>query len=1226
MVEASVASLRFEVLGPLRALSAGAPLALGPLQRRVVLAVLLLHADRPVGREALINAVWGPTAPASCVNLLQRHVSALRRVLGSASPGAERRDLIPWTDAGYRLAVDVGHCDLQVFEAEARAARSARSAGDLERAAGAVEAALALYRGPLCAGLASPYLDAQRERLHEAHVDLLEERLDIAVARGGDPGVIGQLRNLIAEHPLRERLRALLMLAMYRSGRQAEALEAFQDARRYLVAELGVEPAPLLGQLHHQILTADPSIADGGGTWLNRFTGATASAGPTTAPAVGPVVGPAVGPVDEHPAHDPQPAAGTPTSRAVAPGEPERLRSGRPPIWSVPLRNTRFVGRTGMFQRISESLRDDGDTLRVLTLFGLGGVGKSHVAIEYAHRFASHYDLVWWIDAQQPVLIAAQFADLASRLELPPESCAGRTVRAVLDELRHRRRWLLMFDNAGCPQDILGYLSDGPGHVLVTSRYRGWGELGDRLEVDVLPRSETVALLTQRTPELDDDLAAELSAELGDLPLAAAQAAAFLEQTGASPGDYLRRFRDRRADLLAKGDVLGYQGRLDTAWTLSLERLGADCPAAVQLVRLAALLAPEPIPLSLLTAKPELLDSPLREAARDADALEDVVGAAQSFSLVRRHPRGFQVHRLVQAAVRQQLADDQRQAIVRQVLAVLAAAVPGDPNDPALWARYAELAPHALATSPLGDEHPGDRRLMLRILDYLNVRADGRTSLLLAQDLLQRWRGHLGADHPDVLTLAAGLVFARAGSAEYGQARLLGSDTLERCRRVFGPDHPTTLSLASTQAFTLAWLAEYAPARLLALENLDRCRKILGVGHPATLRMAGILAVAHAWADEHDQACELADDTLRRCSQTLGSDHPTTLRLAASLTFALAWLGEHQVALALGERTLEHCRRSLGPDHPTTLAVATNVAFALAGLGEYAQARSLGEATLERCRRLFTDEHPATLRMAAVLTYVLAWLGDREAARSLGVVTVDRCRRVLGESHPITLSLTVALTLVLACSGEIEPSRSLGQGVLDRCEQTLGPDHVITVDAVANLTLVLAWAGGSDDGRRARRLAEDNLERCRTTLGPRNRHTVRSAAVLLLVLAWQGHDGEVSRRGSDIVTGCRDVLGESHPITLVTAADLALSLAAEGEADRAAGLGRDTLRRCREIFDDEHPVTLLVTVQLSLTDLSEEEVGCSGQRVLERCRRLLGPNHPLTRRVESGPKRRLLTR
>jgi hypothetical protein len=520
---------------------------------------------------------------------------------------------------------------------------------------------------------------------------------------------------------------------------------------------------------------------------------------------------------------------------------PPRFPGQLPAVWNVPARNPHFTGRAEMLGELRQRLHAGEHTLVVQALYGLGGVGKTQLAIEYAHRFAADYDLVWWVNAEQPALIGDQLAQLADKLGLPTKATVAGTIELVLGELRRRSGWLLVFDNAEAPQHLAPYQPGGAGHVLITSRASGWGALGGRLEVDVLTRPETVALLQRRIPELDARLADELAAELGDLPLAAAQAAAYLEQTGLPPAAYLGRFRTRRASLLAKGDVLGYQERLDTTWTLSLERLRTDSPAAVPLLELAAFLAPEPIPLSLFRGHPELLDEPLRAAAADPDALDDVLGAVVGLSLARRQADSFQLHRLVQAVIRQRLALAQQQTTTDRILALLAAAEPGTPHDPANWKWYAQLAPHVLAAGPLGDDRADSRRLMLSMVDYLNTRGDSQASRLVAQQLLDRWRPRLGPDHPDVLQIAAVLTHALVNVGEAEQARAVGQDTLERCRRVFGPDHLATLYSAAGLSLALANLGEAEQGRHLGQDTMERSTRVLGPDHPITLRLAQAL-------------------------------------------------------------------------------------------------------------------------------------------------------------------------------------------------------------------------------------------------------------------------------------------------------------------------------------------------------------------------------------------------
>ena len=268
-----VVPARFGLLGPLRVWRGETAVDLGPLQQRVVLAVLALQAGRPVSRQHMIDAVWGETPPRNAVNLVQRHVSGLRRVLEPNRLGHVPSGVLAWTDAGYLLTLPPGALDLDIYERELGRARAARTAGQLGEAAEALRAALRLWRGPVCDGLYSPFLDAQRDRLAESRISIVEERIELELAIGDHADPIAELRELVAEHPLRERLRGLLMLALYRAGRQADALTAFRDARRHLREELGVEPGVPLQLLHQQILAADPKLS------------ATAAAEVTTAPA-----------------------------------------------------------------------------------------------------------------------------------------------------------------------------------------------------------------------------------------------------------------------------------------------------------------------------------------------------------------------------------------------------------------------------------------------------------------------------------------------------------------------------------------------------------------------------------------------------------------------------------------------------------------------------------------------------------------------------------------------------------------------------------------------------------------------------------------------------------------------------------------------------------------------------------------------------------------------------
>ena len=210
-----------------------------------------------------------------------------------------------------------------------------------------------------------------------------------------------------------------------------------------------------------------------------------------------------------------------------------------PEVWNVPLRNPNFTGREAALGHLRAWLADH-PTVTVHALHGMGGIGKTQTAIEYAYRYADGYDLVWWINAEQPALIGDQFARLGEEMGLPLPDDPGAMLRAVHRALRARDRWLLIFDNAEDAQEIGTLLPGGAGHVLITTRRSGFRSLGEVLDLDTFGRAEAAALLRRRAPGLTDAQAGQLAVRLGDLPLALDQAAAYLDLTGMSPQEYLQ--------------------------------------------------------------------------------------------------------------------------------------------------------------------------------------------------------------------------------------------------------------------------------------------------------------------------------------------------------------------------------------------------------------------------------------------------------------------------------------------------------------------------------------------------------------------------------------------------------------------------------------------------------------------------------------------------------------
>jgi len=618
------------------------------------------------------------------------------------------------------------------------------------------------------------------------------------------------------------------------------------------------------------------------------------------------------------PAEDPQPRQAVSVRRAWG---------------NVPARNPGFTGRAELLTALEEALASREQAV-VQALRGMGGVGKTQLAIEYAHRHAAAYDLVWWINTEQPGLISEQFAALGAALGCVGPGAGVDEVRlAVLAALRERDRWLLVFDNAEDPADVARWLPGGTGHVLITSRRGGWDELALPVEVDVLARAESVALLRRRVPRLTEADAGLVAEAAGDLPLAVAQAAGYLAATGITATDYARLLAGRAAEILDQARPASYPRSLAAVAQMAFDQLQAADPAAAQAALICAFLAPEPVPPAWFTVAAGQLPGPLGVAAADPVTWGQALTRIGGQALARIDQHGILMHRLTQAVIRTRLTEEAAVAARSQAAALLKANHPGWTKLPSTWPGWARLLPHLLTLDP-DTSTPALSDLAHDVVWYLILRRDARSARDLASRLYQHRLLRNGPDGLDTLAGATTLAVVLSEMGDNEQARKLDEDTLARRRRLLGEDHPDTLVSASNLAIRLDELGEAQTARELDEQTLARRRRVLGEDDPETLVSASNLAVRLGALGEYQAARELAEETLARRRRVLGEDDPETFTSAYNLAIWLGALGEYQAARELAEDTLARRRRVLGEDHPDTLDSAQNLASYLRALGE----------------------------------------------------------------------------------------------------------------------------------------------------------------------------------------------------------------------------------------------------------------------------------------------------
>ncbi|WP_405931613.1 tetratricopeptide repeat protein [Streptomyces sp. NBC_00827] len=634
-----------------------------------------------------------------------------------------------------------------------------------------------------------------------------------------------------------------------------------------------------------------------------------------------------------------------------------------------------FVGRAEVMAQLERALSAESEQAITQTLHGLGGVGKTTLALHYAHDHAGAYRLVWWIRSDTPELIEAGFAALTVRLRGEESSDLTTTQAAewAVGWLQTHPGWFLVFDNAEKPEDVHAWTGQlrSSGRHLITSRYkRGW--VCEPISLRVLDEEAASGLLSRLVEDADADEARALADELGYLPLALEQAGAFIVQTGITIAEYsaMLRLYPQRATAAAPGGS-DPERTVARIWRITLDVLEERDPRAVEILRNAAWYAPTGIPRALF--------EPLAEDPVD---LAQLLGLLADYNMITLDRAGVGIHRLVQMVARTPSADDPHRGQARVLAArdraaeLLLDELPDDPRgNVAGWPMWRALLPHVEAILDACD--PGE--------DTADI---------------------------DLILIRTGLFLQEQG--QLSQATDYHVRSLVSAARLFGDDHPDTLTSRNNLAYVYRASGDVVRAIPLYERTLEDRVRVLGEDHPDTLVSRNNLAGAYRASGDVVRAVPLFERTLEDRVRVLGEDHPDTLASRNNLAGAYAASGDVVRAVPLYERTLEACVRVLGEDHPDTLASRNNLAYAYAASGDVVRAVPLHEQTLEACLRVFGEDHPDTLVSRNNLADVYRASGDVVRAIPLVEQALVGLLRVLGENHPTTKTVRENLSIVRA--------------------------------------------------------------------------------------------------------------------------------------------------------------------------------------------------------------------
>lgn len=617
---------------------------------------------------------------------------------------------------------------------------------------------------------------------------------------------------------------------------------------------------------------------------------------------------------------------------------------------------------------------------------GMGGVGKTQLALKYCHEYRDHYSGIWWLRAESQDTL--QLDALACCNEVgavvPASKLPGTCLRDWLDRVSAQTPpWLLVFDNAEQLEDIRGWLPDrGQHHILITSRNRAWRGLAEPVLIDPWTAGNGAAFLQCRIfgDQIDHrQESASLSIALGGLPLALEQAAAFIEESGMAVSDYLEEVRSAKnlPLMLDEGRAAtGYERSVLSTLSIAFGRMDE---ASKSLMLFLSFCAPEPVPEKLFRETRQRLPELLAVTTQDGLAWERCVAILRRYGLVDRIQTvnsnrsaqdlssamsALQLHRLTLEIARHRLSvDPVSEATV--VLDVLAHAIPDDVEIPQNWRDFSSLVPHVLNLDRLVVGIPINARRLSSALTNVGLYLLNATTLYSAAHrtltrALELSQDADGAEHPDTLSVKHNLALALFYMGELTAARKLQEEVLLLRRRILGDeDHYTVLSM-NNLALTLQDLGEHKASLSLLEEATNISRRVLGVEHPSTLKA------------DHNRA--------------------NTLRM----------MGKLKASREIDERVLAIRRRVLGPAHPDTLRSMHNLALAMGSMGDWKGSREVEEEVLATRRTTIGEDHPDTLKSMDNLARTARRLGDKARAAELREQAASIRARVSKLNSPVT--------------------------------------------------------------------------------------------------------------------------------------------------------------------------------------------------------------------------------
>jgi tetratricopeptide (TPR) repeat protein len=659
-------------------------------------------------------------------------------------------------------------------------------------------------------------------------------------------------------------------------------------------------------------------------------------------------------------------------------------------LWNVPYqRNPLFTGRDEILKQLYEALRV-GKTAALAqpqAISGLGGIGKTQTAVEYAYRYRDDYQTILWVKAETGESIISDFVTIAQLLNLPEkqEQDQLRIVEAVNRWFLEQSGWLLIFDNADDLAMVRDFLPPGgKGHILLTTRAHATGRIAQHIKVEKMKQAEGALFLLHRATILDPDAplddamksdrdtAKAIVQAMDGLPLALDQAGAYIEETNCGLQGYWQLYQTQGVELLKKrGDlVTDHPDPVATTWSLSFEIVDQANPAAAELLRFCAFLAPDAIPEELFTESAANLGPTLEPIASNLSTLNAAIKELLKYSLMQRDPEAqtLSIHRLVQEVLKDQMDSALQSIWVERIVKAVNATFPEVVFEN--WPLCERLLPHARACATLIEQWnltlSEAAQLLNRVGCYVSERAFYREAEQHLQKALAIYKQVRGPEHPETADSLYNLATLYSKQGKYKQAEPFQQQALAIRERELGPERPETADSLNNLAFIYHSQGKYEQAEPLVVRALAIYKQVRGIEHLDTAYCLGNLGWLYMRQGKYEQAELVFQQALVIYEKTLGPEHPRTATGLNALAKLYQRQGKYDQAELLHKRALAIRERDLGPDHPETADSLKNLAWVYVDQEKHEQA----EALLQRALAIHEQ--------APHLYLNLAWLYEQQ--------------------------------------------------------------------------------------------------------------------------------------------------------------------------------------------------------------------------------------------------------